>query len=161
MKKLALIVCALMLIGMVACTTDDGNVDDGNNGDIEDNGNNGNNVGDEIEDDIDDALDDENTGANANNGDNADEQTLTGSAQGYGGEVTVTVKVNGDDILSVEAVGEDETEGVGTMALEQLPDKIAEADSTDVDSISGATYTSEAIKEAVDEALQGNNQSKD
>lgn len=69
MKKLALIVCALMLISMVACANDDGNLDN--------NGNNGNNVGDEIEDDIDDALDDNNNGANADNGDVADEQTLT------------------------------------------------------------------------------------
>lgn len=153
MKKLALIVCALMLISMVACANDDGNLDN--------NGNNGNNVGDEIEDDIDDALDDNNNGANADNGDVADEQTLTGSAQGYGGEVTVTVKVNGDDIVSVEAVGEDETQGVGSLAIEELPDKIEEADSTEVDGISGATKTSDAIKQAVDKALEGNEQPKD
>lgn len=124
MKKLALIVCALMLISMVACTTD--------------------------------KVKPNNNGANANNNDRADEKTLTGSAQGYGGEVTVTVKVNGDDIVSVEAVGKDETEGVGSRAIDELPDKIAEADSTDVDSVSGATKTSEAIKQAVDEALKGN-----
>lgn len=147
MKKLALIVCALMLISMVACTTNDGNLD---------NNNNGTNVGDKIEDKLEDAVDDNNNGANANNGDAADEKTLKGSAQGYGGEVTVTVKVNGDDIVSVEAVGEKETEGVGSLALEELPDKIAEADSTDVDSVSGATKTSEAIKKAVDQALEGN-----
>lgn len=152
MKKLALIICALMLIGMVACTTDDGNLN--NNGN---NGNNGNNAGNEIND----ALDDNNTGANANNGDMADEQTLTGTAQGYGGEVTVTVKVNGDDIVSVEAVGADETEGVGSRAIDELPDKIAEADSTDVDGVSGATKTSDAIKQAVNNALERNMQSKD
>lgn len=152
MKKIALIVCALMLISMVACANDDGNLDN--------NDNNGN-VGDEIEDDIDEALDDNNTGANADNGDVADEETLTGSAQGYGGEVTVTVKVNGDDIVSVEAVGEKETQGVGSIALEELPDKIVEADSTEVDGVSGATKTSEAIKQAVDTALEGNTQDKD
>lgn len=156
MKKLALIVCALMLISMVACANDDGNLD--NDGNID---NNGSNVGDEIDDEIDDALDDNNNGANANNGDVADESTLTASAQGYAGEVTVTVKVNGDDIVSVEAVGEDETQGVGSIAIEELPDKIEEADSTDVDGVSGATKTSDAIKQAVDKALEGNTQSKD
>ena len=149
MKKLALIVCALMLLSMVACTTDNGNLNN--------DGNNGNNVGDEIGD----AIDGNNTGANANNGDRADEQTLKGSAQGYGGEVTVTVKVKGDDIISVEAVGADETEGVGSKAIDELPDKIAEADSTDIDGVSGATKTSDAIKQAVDNALKGNTQSKD
>ncbi|HHZ02782.1 MAG TPA: FMN-binding protein [Tissierellia bacterium] len=147
MKKLALIVCIMMLISMVACTTDDGNLD---------NNNNGSNIGNDIEDDMDDVVDDIQDGANADNNDNADEKTLTGTAQGYGGEVRVTVKVSGDRIVSVEAVGENETEGVGTRALEELPDKIVEANSTDVDSVSGATMTSEAIKQAVDEALEGN-----
>lgn len=151
MKKIALIVCALMLISMVACATDDGNLN-----------NNGNNVNEgNIDEGNDGALDDNDTGANANNNDNADEQTLTGSAQGYGGEVKVTVKVKGADIVSVEAMGKDETEGVGSRAIDELPDKIAEADSTDVDSVSGATVTSKAIKEAVDKALMGNTQSKD
>lgn len=146
MKKLALIVCILVLISMVACTTDKGNLNNGNTG------NNGNNTGNNIKN---------NTGANANNNDNADEQTLTGSAEGYGGEVTVTVKVNGDDIVSVEAVGKDETQGVGSRAIDELPDKIEEADSTEVDSVSGATKTSEAIKQAVDNALKGNMKPKD
>ncbi len=153
MKKIALIVCTLMLISLVACTTNDKN-NTGNNGNIGDNANN-------VEDEIEGALDDNNTGANANNADRADEQTLTGSAQGYGGDVTVTVKINGDDIVSVEAVGADETEGVGSRAIEELPDKIAKADSTDVDGVSGATKTSDAIKQAVDNALKENIQSKD
>lgn len=155
MKKIALIICALMLLSMVACTTDDGNLN--NNGNNGNNGNNVNNAGNEIND----ALNDNNTGANANNGDMADEQTLTGTAQGYGGEITVTVKVNGDDIVSVEAMGADETEGVGSRAIDELPDKIAEADSTDVDGVSGATKTSDAIKQAVNNALERNMQSKD
>ncbi|HRC81312.1 MAG TPA: FMN-binding protein, partial [Sedimentibacter sp.] len=81
-------------------------------------------------------------------------------AQGYGGEITVTVVVNGDDIVSVEAMGENETEGVGSLALEQLPDKIEQANSTDVDDISGATKTSQGIKQAVENALKTSTQSK-
>lgn len=83
----------------------------------------------------------------------APEGALTATAEGFGGDVTVTVVVEGDDIVSVTAVGADETPGIGSNALEQLPGKIAEADSTDVDGVSGATYTSDAIKKAVDEAL--------
>lgn len=86
-------------------------------------------------------------------GGGAEGTTLEGSAEGYGGEITVTVTKDGDDITAVEAVGENETEGVGTKALEQLPDAIAEADSTDVDNVSGATVTSDAIKKAVDNAI--------
>jgi uncharacterized protein with FMN-binding domain len=83
----------------------------------------------------------------------APEGALTATAKGFGGDVTVTVVVEGDDIVSVTAVGADETPGIGSNALEQLPGKIAEADSTDVDGVSGATYTSDAIKKAVEEAL--------
>lgn len=83
----------------------------------------------------------------------APEGALTATAKGFGGDVTVTVVVEGDDIVSVTAVGADETPGIGSNAIEQLPGKIAEADSTDVDGVSGATYTSDAIKKAVEEAL--------
>lgn len=162
MKKLALIVSVLMLFSMVACA-DNGNVDDDAN------------ISDEVTDgddiiDGDDAVDegavtddetgntdtDGSGGANGGNGnDNGENQTLTGKAQGYGGEVSVTVEVNGEDIVSVDVVGEKETQGVGSNAIDQLPAKIEEADSTDVEVVSGATVTSNAIKEAVDKALEG------
>ncbi|MEA5094856.1 FMN-binding protein [Sedimentibacter saalensis] len=81
------------------------------------------------------------------------EGALTGTAKGFGGDVTVTVVVDGDDIVSVEAVGDSETNGIGSNAIDQLPAKIVEADSTEVDGVSGATVTSNAIKEAVNAAL--------
>lgn len=80
-------------------------------------------------------------------------KTLTGTAKGFGGEVTVTLTVNGDDITDVKAVGDDETKGVGSMAIDQLPALIVESDSAEVDGVSGATVTSNAIKEAVNAAL--------
>lgn len=87
-------------------------------------------------------------------GSGSESQTLTGTAEGFGGDVTVTIVVNGDDIVSVEAQGPEETDGIGSMAIEQLPAKIAEADSADIDGVSGATFTSNAIKEAVKNALE-------
>ena len=87
-------------------------------------------------------------------GSGSESQTLTGTAEGFGGDVTVTLVVNGDDIVSVEAVGEGETPGIGSMAIDELPAKIVEADSTEVDGVSGATYTSDAIKAAVQSALE-------
>ena len=79
--------------------------------------------------------------------------TLTGTGKGFGGPVTVTVTMEGDKIVAVEAVGEKETNGIGTNALEQLPAKIVEANSPDVDVVSGATVTSEAIIYAVKNAM--------
>ena len=79
----------------------------------------------------------------------AQAEVFTGAADGFGGEVKVTVTVEDGKIVSVEATGEKETEGIGTLALEQLPAKIVEAGGIDVDVISGATYTSKAILNAV------------
>ncbi|MGI5929229.1 FMN-binding protein [Pseudoflavonifractor sp.] len=79
--------------------------------------------------------------------------TITKTAQGYGGEVTVTVTFTDGVITAVEAVGESETPSLGGVALTELPPKIVEANSADVDGVSGATMTSQAIKNAVAEAI--------
>lgn len=78
-----------------------------------------------------------------------------GEAQGYGGTLQVAVSMNGTDITAVKVTSHSETEGVGTRAIDALPGRIAEADSVQVDSVSGATVTSEAIKEAVAQAISG------
>ena len=79
--------------------------------------------------------------------------TYTATAQGFGGDVTVTVRVSDSSITSVAATGEAETQGVGTRALEELPDKIVKAQSANVDAISGATVTSKAVLAAVADCL--------
>ncbi|MBR3765518.1 MAG: FMN-binding protein [Clostridia bacterium] len=80
-------------------------------------------------------------------------ETRTGEAQGYGGMLRVSVQMNGSDITSVEVTQHSETPGVGTRAIEALPDAIVQADSTEVDSVSGATITSGAIRAAVAQAI--------
>ena len=157
MKKFALIVCVIMLFSMAACTDNNGNVENGNN--VPDGVTGQDDIVDNNNGDLKDNNKDNNMNNNKDNnaaGNNGTNKTLTGTAQGYGGEVTVTVEVNGNDIVSVKAVGDSETEGVGSNAIDQLPARIEEADSTNVDGVSGATMTSNAIKEAVNKALEGN-----
>ena len=77
----------------------------------------------------------------------------TGEAEGYGGKLKVSVTMNGTDITEVKVIEHSETPGVGTRAIDALPEKIVQADSVDVDSVSGATVTSEAIKQAVGQAM--------
>ncbi len=91
--------------------------------------------------------------AMASSGGSGAGSTLTGTAEGFGGDVTVTVTMDGDKIAKVEAVGADETPGIGSNAIDELPEKIVEANSTEVDVVAGATYTSKAIIEAVNNAL--------
>ena len=84
----------------------------------------------------------------------ADATTATGEAQGLGGPVQVEITATADKIYNVVATGENETPNIGTMALEQLPGAIVNANSLEVDAISGATITSNAIIEAAKQALE-------
>ena len=78
---------------------------------------------------------------------------FTGTAKGMGGDVTVTLTLEDGKITDCTAEGKDETPGIGTLALEQLPAQIAETGSIAVDGVSTATITSDAIKEAAAAAL--------
>ena len=79
----------------------------------------------------------------------------TGSANGMGGALEVSVTVEGGKLTSVEVLSHKETPGISDPALEKLPAAIVEAQSTEVDGVAGATITSGAIKEAVAAALSG------
>lgn len=83
----------------------------------------------------------------------AQPETLTGVGKGFGGEVKVTVTKEGDKITNVVAEGPNETNGIGSKAIAELPAKIVEANSTEVDVIAGASVTSKAIIYAVNNAL--------
>ena len=78
---------------------------------------------------------------------------FTGTAKGMGGDVTVTLTLTDSKITGCTAGGVDETQGIGTLALDQLPGQIAETGSIAVDGVTGATITSDAIKEAAAAAL--------
>ena len=78
---------------------------------------------------------------------------FTGTAKGMGGDVTVTLTLTDGKITGCTAEGADETEGVGSKAIEQLPGEIAESGSIAVDGVSTATITSNAIKEAAAAAI--------
>lgn len=80
------------------------------------------------------------------------EYTATG--KGIGGDVPVTVTVEGGKIAGVEVGDNSETQGIGSKAVEQLPGAIVAANGTaGVDGVSGATITSKAIFSAVEDAM--------
>lgn len=80
--------------------------------------------------------------------------TSTGSAKGLNGDVEVEVIANSERIYSVKVRSHKETEGIGTVAISELPSVILDSQSIQPDAISGATETSRAIKEAVKAALK-------
>ena len=80
-------------------------------------------------------------------------QTYTVEVDGHNGPMTVDVTIDGDTITGVRVVEHEETEGLADPALTDIPAAIVSANSTDVDVVSGVTVTSDAIIEAVEQAL--------
>jgi len=76
------------------------------------------------------------------------------SADGMDGEIQVKVTVDASKILSVVVVKQNETEGIGTVAVEKLPAEFVKANSAKIDGIAGATISSNALKGAVEKALE-------
>ena len=78
---------------------------------------------------------------------------FTGTAKGFGGDVEVTIAIKDGKIVDVAIAGDSETAGIGTNAIDELPAAIIAAQSAKVDTISGATVTSNAIIEAAEAAI--------
>ena len=75
------------------------------------------------------------------------------SPNGQGGELGVSVTVAGGKVTAVEVTKQNETPSIGGTALPSLVDEVLEAQSADVEAISGASVTSKAFSEAVSAAL--------
>lgn len=81
--------------------------------------------------------------------------TYSGEGTGMKPGLKVSVKIADGKISDVEVTEHSESEGYSEPALEQIPGAIVDKNSTDVEAVSGATMTSNGIKEAVDNALAG------
>ena len=80
--------------------------------------------------------------------------TYTGEADGFGGPIQVKVTVENGEITDIEVVSAEKEDGAYlTMAMDVIPNLI-EAQSADVDTISGATFSSTGIINAVEAALE-------
>ncbi len=83
----------------------------------------------------------------------ADNEYIGVANSEIGGELKVKVTMDGDKIAKIEVLSHNETPGISDPAFEQLPEKIINANSTEVDGITDATKTSEALIAAVNDAL--------
>ncbi len=79
--------------------------------------------------------------------------TYEGTAQGMMGNITVSVVVNENAIESVTVTAQNETPDIAGAALEQIPAAIVANQSLVVDTVAGATVTSNAIIAATEAAL--------
>lgn len=77
-----------------------------------------------------------------------------GTAQGYGGEITVSVTITDGIIADLEVCSADHEDAAYLDAAMGIVDEILAAQSTEVDTISGATYSSTGIRTATENALR-------
>lgn len=88
------------------------------------------------------------------NGGSYKDGTYQGTATGFGGDITVEVTIADGKIADVEILSaEKEDSAYLTMAKDIIPE-ILEAQSADVDTISGATFSSTGIKNATAQAIE-------
>ena len=80
--------------------------------------------------------------------------TYTGVGAGKNGDITVEVTFSADKIERITVVSHSETPSLSDAAIANIPTQIVEAQSLGVDAVSGATYTSNGIVEAVADAVK-------
>lgn len=80
--------------------------------------------------------------------------TFVGETASFGGPLEVEVVVEGGRISSVTVLRHSDTPGFSDPAISGVPERIVAANSAQVDAVSGATLTSEAIMSAVQAALE-------
>ena len=83
----------------------------------------------------------------------AEEKVYEATTPGHNAPITVAVTVDGDKIAKVEVTNENETIGVGKVAIDRMTQRIVDEQSLAVDVITGASITSRAILRGAEAAL--------
>lgn len=80
--------------------------------------------------------------------------TYTESAKGKKGDFDVTVIILEGKISDIQIGDNKETSDLGGKAIDELPDEMIKGQTYEVDAVSGATITSNGIKDAVARCLE-------
>ncbi|WP_105616689.1 FMN-binding protein [Vallitalea okinawensis] len=79
--------------------------------------------------------------------------TYIGTAEGNHGPITVSVTTDDYRILDINIVEEYEMPEVSVYVYDEMPEKMIKRNTWDVDVVTGATYTSQGVINAVQNAL--------
>ena len=80
--------------------------------------------------------------------------TYTGEADGFGGTIQVEVKIEKNKIAEIDVVSAEKEDGAYLSMAKDIIPKIIDEQSAEVDTISGATFSSTGIKNASEQALE-------
>lgn len=100
-------------------------------------------------------LENSQVAGDSKDGGNYTDGTYTGQAQGFGGPIKMQVTVEGGKITKLEILSAEKEDTAYLDAAKAIIDTIIENQSTEVDTVSGATFSSTGIKEATKKALEG------
>ena len=79
--------------------------------------------------------------------------TYTGDGQGFGGNIQVQITIADATLTDIQVVSAEKEDSAYLSQGKAVIDRILEAQSTDVDTVSGATFSSTGILMAVEDAL--------
>lgn len=79
--------------------------------------------------------------------------TYIGDGQGFGGNIQVQITIADDTLTDIQVVSAEKEDSAYLSQGKAVIDRILEAQSTDVDTVSGATFSSTGILMAVEDAL--------
>jgi uncharacterized protein with FMN-binding domain len=77
-----------------------------------------------------------------------------GTGRGERGMIAVLVRVDGERIMEIEILENEEDPFIGSPAMESLAETAAEENSADLDAVSGATASSLGFLAALEDALE-------
>ncbi len=78
----------------------------------------------------------------------------TGVSKGHNGEIKVEVELSKDEIISVKVVEHVESAGISDVAIERIPQEVVAGQTLAIDTVSGSTFSSNAILAAIEEAVK-------
>lgn len=100
------------------------------------------------------AENEETSAAESEESDKYQDGVYTASASGKNGKVEVTVTIEDGAISQIEIGDNQETPRYAEKVFSELPERIIKAQSIDVDTVTGATATSNAVLRAVMDCLE-------
>lgn len=77
-----------------------------------------------------------------------------GVAAGYHSDISVKVMTDDYRILTINVIDHHEMPVISEVVFKDIPYRVIRENSTDVDIVSGATYTSKGLLKALDNALE-------
>ena len=85
---------------------------------------------------------------------NTNVKSIKKEVDGHNGKITLEVTVDGEKITKIAVLEHSETAGISDEAMNDLPKRVVEKQNLNIDTVSGATVSSNAILNGVEECLK-------